>query len=99
MKNATREKEVDEVLRIKSTTGAKKISSSIAYLYFKGYKKIYLRAVGAGALAQMVYGVIIAETRLSSKNINFSYKHYYKDIVDNAEEKQITAIEYELIFK
>jgi stage V sporulation protein SpoVS len=92
------------ILKVKGATNSKKLASTIVACYFNGDEKIKLRGIGAGAIAQMVYAVIIAEGLLKHKNVIISYKHYYKDVPNenySAEKKNdltITAIEYELNF-
>lgn len=103
MENNETKKEV-KLLKVKSSTNSKLLASSIVSCFTDGAKTLKLRGIGAGAVTQMVYGVIIAEGRLKQKDVKMNYRHYYKDVVNHnfeatkKSDPTISAIEYELTF-
>jgi stage V sporulation protein SpoVS len=94
----------DKLLLVKSSTPTKELASAIMASHINGYGTVRLRGIGAGAIAQMVYAVTIANGWLRQKNVNLQYQHYYKDVPNEkrmtggSNSVTITAIEYELKF-
>ena len=67
---------------IKGGTPTKSLATFItASAVEENLESITMRAVGAGAVNQMVKGIITAEGRLMEKGIGITYKMSYKDIL------------------
>lgn len=82
---------------IKSSTPTKSLATYITTSATQeGVTQLKLRAIGAGAVNQMIKGVITSEGRLIEKGIRLSYKMSYQDVT--LDEATVSAIQININF-
>jgi stage V sporulation protein SpoVS len=92
-----------KVIRVGAGTPPKELAKSIAATYTKeGKGEVKLRSVGAGAVNQMMKGLIISKSLLQQRNISIEFdaffsnvekKSVFPDAKEHEKEEFVTAID------
>jgi stage V sporulation protein SpoVS len=76
----------EKILKVGSKTDSVSLSKCIVSMQQEGFKDIYMRGVGAGAVSQMTKATIISKGVLAQKGVNLRIDPSFQDIPSRKEE-------------
>lgn len=83
-------------VKVSAKTNPKKLAFAIINMKKEGEKEIKLQAIGAGAVNQMVKGIIALRSLLAVQGKEPIVKFYYTET--NASGKDVTAVKADIDF-
>ena len=79
-----------KIIKVKSTTSVPQLSGSIHINVCEGLD-VELRAMGAGAVCQMIKGLASARGTLAAKDKNLFIQPGFDDVIEDGEKKTVVT--------